>query len=263
MLCPYAVFGCLGYGVWLIRHSGIGPLKHLLFENTSGLPIVGALWFLTALFWSEIIYFVIRHFVKKTEVQNLIIILISVFGCRATLILPFRLPYAMDVGFVGLGLLHIGYLFKNGMNKKYIAGLFSLRKYVWIILCIITVVLIFFNGPIDMRQGKYSIILLFWLNAILAITVGIKLSDELVQHASEKLILFLTYIGRNSIVYVCLNQLAIGCSKVILYFLMGVHEIRKMSDKILLLVVTMTVLHICAYIFTTTKLKIFIGRSLT
>ncbi|KEZ91204.1 acyltransferase family protein [Lacrimispora celerecrescens] len=258
LLIPYAAFGLFHYFVWLVQHRSamsLEPLKCLLFVNTDGIPIAGALWFLTAFFFAELIYFAIRHCIKRMLLQNISIVVISIMGCITTLILPFRLPYAMDASFVGVGLLHIGYLVQNNVIKN-VRNIYHMKYYEWIILVAISMFLIFTNGYVNMRTGTYAIIPLFWINAILAIIIGINLSKYLERSLLKSVHGFLLFIGRNSIVYLCLNQLIILCVRKTI----RVVGLPLITTKISIFVIAMILLSLCTYVIINTRLKVFLGK---
>lgn len=83
----------------------------LFFINTDGLAIAGALWFLTALFAADIIYFTVRKYIHSKFVYNILIFSIAVIGNIENIILPFKLPYSLGAAFVGVGLMHLGGIF--------------------------------------------------------------------------------------------------------------------------------------------------------
>ena len=126
-----------------------------------------------------------------------------------------------------------------------------------IIVGAITTFLIFLNGYVNMREGKYAWIPLFWVNVLLAIFVGIsisKLIDRWLRNC--KLKVWLLGVGKNSIVYLCLNQIVILCVTKIF----GVIQLPGYINKILILAISLCILFVASIILTKTKLKILLGR---
>lgn len=247
LLIPYISFGIVHYLAALILDGfSITPLIHLFTINTDGLPIAGALWFLTALFFTDIIYFLIDRWNTKWLIIPLVFI-----GSFADQVLPYQLPWALSASFVGLGLYWFG-----EMSKKYEDKLKKLLNMNWWQILFVgagTSGLIFVNGYINMRVGTYAFIPLFWINALLSIYLGISISKLICK--TEKIAL-LTSIGRNSIVYVCLNQVVIRVLlKLLGYFLMPTILLRLLT-----LALSVLILHWLSLLFTKTKLKVFIGR---
>ena len=107
----------------------------------------------------------------------------------------------------------------------------------------------------------YSIIPLFWVNAIMAILIGWNISRFIEKISIKCSILKMTSlwlknVGKNSIVYVCLNQIVIYLYNIVANYIL----IPKMVDKIIRLILVMFILYICDLIIRNTKLKIIIGR---
>ncbi len=191
-----------------------------------------------------------------------IIFLIAIFGNLATKILPFRLPWAMDAAFVGVGLYHVGYLLKQKTDLK----LLNIKFTNFFILAILVVILIFLNTPVNMRIGNYGNILLFWITSILASILIINISKWIEK--SPKLLInkikkILKYIGKNSIVYLLLNQ----------FVLLAIYQITKrvfidnniyvfLIVKLLTLILCLFVLYLLTELINKTKLKIFIGKEI-
>lgn len=208
LLIPYAVFGLAHYLINCLKDGfTVKPLIHLLTVNTNGLPIAGALWFLTSLFFTDIIYFIL----DKLNMKYLIIPLVLI-GHFADRVLPYALPWGLSAAFVGLGLYWLGNMAKQYEEK--IKFLLNIQWYWCLLFGAITAVLIFLNGYINMRIGTYAIIPLFWINVLMSIFVGISLSKIIYSFIGNSFLgKCLISVGQNSVVYVCLNQL------VILFFL--------------------------------------------
>ena len=171
LIVPYFIFGifhCTLYG--FIYGFSVEHYYHLLMFNSDGIPIAGALWFLTDLFFTDILFLVCERY------NYLVLIpLISVLGCLLTTFWDIRLPWSLNVSLVGLGFYYLGDLIKKEKCNRVYKLLFHSA---WIIpISLLTVALIFVNGYVNMRTGRYSIIPLFWINAILASCVLLSLSD--------------------------------------------------------------------------------------
>lgn len=207
LLIPYFAFGTIFYIVELVTMEiSIDPLLHLLWINTGGLPIAGALWFLTALFITEVLYFFIDRYISKDVIKWIIVIIISVFGNLAGIILPFTLPYAAGAAMVGVGFFHVGYSLRKNENNRLVGSILNMKWYMWGISACVVTVLIFVNGYVNMRSEEYGIIPLFWINAILATLVGMNLARYVYQVCKKNMVArWLMGIGRDSIIYVCLN----------------------------------------------------------
>lgn len=213
-LLPYCIWGIISYIIWIFRWGNRGwkPLGHLLFENTIELPISGALWFLTAFFLTSVIYFCLNRYIKDARLRTALIAVIALVGNIAPNVLPFRLPYAMDSACVGVGLIHTGYLAKQYLYKGNVDAMKTQNVFLTIATGGIVTILIFTNDVVNLRTGEYGNIPLFWINSTGASVVGLQIAVWLSQCRNKILypiISFVKRVGRNSIIYLCLNQLAL------------------------------------------------------
>lgn len=251
LLVPYFVFGAVGCFLDGLR-NGISPepWRNLLWVNTTHIPIVGAVWFLSALFFTEITYYALSKYQMRLMVFPL-----ALFGCITKKVLPSPLPWALGASCVGLGLYWAGH--ETAKRESSMKSLLNMPWWLCLILCAFDGWLILSNGYINMRAEKYANIPLFWLNALLSIYIGISLSKEIQSALKDNLIeQWLESIGRNSIVYVCCNQLVI-------FFVTALFKhtgITIIYGNALILIVSMAMLYGLYVLFTKTKLKILIGK---
>lgn len=76
-------------------------------------------------------------------------------------------------------------------------------------LCIggfLAITLTFLNSTVNMRQGKYGNIIVFFITALLWILIFLNISIRIQNKCVVKM---LEYVGRNSMSFVCLNQMII------------------------------------------------------
>ena len=110
LLIPYIIFAFFHLISWYIlcfivgRDLSIVNLISIFTFNTDNMPISGALWFLTSLFFVDIIYYFINR-INDKKFKLLTVVIISMIGC----IIPryFRLPWALDTSLMGIGLYYI------------------------------------------------------------------------------------------------------------------------------------------------------------
>lgn len=216
LLLPYLICGIFHYFISFVIYEErtLEPIKHLLFINTEGLPIAGAIWFLTALFIVNVLYLILDKYIRHIVLKNIIVIILSIMGNMWTRVFLFRLPFACDVALVGLGLYHIGYLFYVFINSSYVKRILNLPLVPLTICTMITIFSIFINGSVNMRKGVYENILLFWINSILSIIVGINYSKIIEKVNILRSILI--NIGKNSMIYVCFNEICILMAQAVL-----------------------------------------------
>lgn len=264
LIIPYAFWGIVQYPIWVAfnidANNKLQPLINLLWVNTSELmPIAGALWFLTSLFFAEIIFIFIDRTVSNKWLKATFFICIAIIGNLYTTIINIRLPWAIDTSFVGAGFIYIGQLVRKYWNSFQIKRLFNLRLGILSILLIVNGAFAFVNSYVNMRIGMYGFIPLFWINAITAIIIYWNISKRI--DASDHLNLlkkFLRQIGKNSIVYLCLNQLVILI--IDKFFTRVIGKSPWYVRGVVLLAATLLILRLVDAIFMNTKCKVLFGK---
>lgn len=265
LLIPYAVFGTAHYLIWLAFFRDgdwLQPLRSLLLFNTDGLPIAGALWFLTALFFASVLFFVADRYLRNRYARDAVIVAISVLGCLETELLPFRLPFALGPALVGTGFMLLGHSFRcleTGLKER------PAYKWLnaWWVLALgipLVLVLVFWNGSVNMRNGQYGFPLLFYLNATLSSVLLLQLSKRLDCAASRIRPLgmcnrLLERLAGYAMVVVCCNQLVIRVIKDLLVIQMSGYVYRG-----LVFVLTVACLLCLALPFYKTRLKALVGE---
>lgn len=224
LLLPYVTFAIVNYVAWFFLERGTeewyAPLVRLVTYNTSGLPICGALWFLTALFWAEAFYFVFDRVIKKPPVRSAVVLVAAVIACAIQNSTEFRLPLTIDTGFICMGFYEIGRLcktFGGRISEKVNAAGFLKKMLLTLVLFLVNGVLAFVNPYVNIKSGWYGYVPLFWINALLGIAFCymLALMIELYFKESNVLRKYLVTIGRGSIVYLGFNQVVIVCIKLL------------------------------------------------
>ena len=235
LLLPYVSTGVICYGVWLLlqlhqQSQGmlyfLKPVYHLLWTDTDGLPIAGALWFLTALFLCNVLYFALDCWISDMKILTGVVLTLAFAGNLLPAALPFRLPWAMDTAFVGMGLYHAARLLHGCEVRSAFRmnAFFDMRVTQILVSGFVVTLLIFVNGAVNLRSGTYACIPLFWLNAIGASLVGWSIArrlDSCKQGALSAAAVWLRRVGRDSLVYLCWNQLVILIVTKIMAFTFG------------------------------------------
>ena len=265
LIVPYLFFGVFHCLIFFIRnHQFYSHAFYLLFwENTAeaGVPIAGALWFLTAMFVTEIIFWCLLRLKKFRLLFIMLNFVVSVVGMLCATFLPFRLPWAIDVGLVGVGFYMIGRLLKmNGTNV--LMTKFSISLAGMIIFSIVGMLCPYVN----LRTGRYGIWPLFWINAV-GMTISLwNISRYILEWAEkretlEKTIAWVKGVGRDSVVYLCLNQISILMARDLVNLTIpngGV--VIVVAKKLIVFFITLTELLLFQQIIMRTKLKRVIGR---
>ncbi len=259
ILIPYFSFGFIMYLFWLVmkwKERSAEPILAILTANSEGIPIAGAIWFLMALFLANIMYLLIDRYIRNPIAQNVIIIAAAIFGCVEGQFIDFALPFTFAQACVGLGIIHLGHLAYAIVSKKYIPRLFDMPVWLWLILSVASVGLIFVNGYVNMRTNEYAIVPLFWINLVLCTILGLNFSNYLCKIEKKGCFKVLKIIGRDSITFVCLNQLVIKIIDTVLSMFIGNQFIKGIA----VLILTILALLICNFIMNKTFLKVLIGK---
>lgn len=198
------------------------------------------------------------------KVFTLIIVLFVTAGTAVPMLMNIRLPWAMDISFVSLGFCHTGRLMSQNRSNKIIARMLNMNLFYTIAVIVVFSITAFVNGYVNMRTGEYSIVPLFWINAIGLIIGWLNLAriiDNSLSNAlgADKIIGEMKFIGRNSIVYLCLNQVTILVIQKISKHL-PISQIPWLVISFVSLIITVAVLHLFALLFNRTKLKLMLGR---
>ena len=214
-----------------------------LFYANIKIPLNKALWFMPALFFTDLIAFLIlKYLPEKTAIP--ILFLIGIFGCFHVMTLPF----SIDSALVAVGYFASGYLFKK------IRRLNELRLWEALLAIVIGSLLGMLNGKVNMRLNDYSGIILYWPAAI-GMTIGFwNLFRILSGHINWPIA---AYIGKNSMIYVCLNMFLIYLMELLLPDATGVWLAAKQCFET---VIVMVILTVADYYISKTPLKVLLGK---
>lgn len=270
LLLPFFFFGVLNI---VLNYFNDGNSKNAtqavigaLFRKPTdaGIYCAGALWFLPALFWSEMIYKVLTQIVKNNTLFYISTCLIGVGGVIAEKHNIF-LPFALDAALVAIPFVALGELLKICRQTKYARKIFHTPWYLFCGLLIFTTLLIFYNGEVNFRTGVYGNEIIAFINASLATillwNISRIISNKFTKNLLKTISDVLASIGRNSIIYLCLNQRIIYFVKPIISNYFNGTIIKCYIGMICTLVVVIFVCHILMKIFDgNNKLQCFVGK---
>ena len=153
LLLPYFVFAVFHIMLTaaLEKQFDFEWLRLLVFNtDKNGLPIAGALWFLTSLFFADVLYRFIDYYVGYGICMHWIAVFIGIVGIILGIYLPFRLPFGIDVSFVGLVFMHIGRIIHK--HEK-VMKVVNLNLSLSLALLVIGFILIMINPYVNLRWG--------------------------------------------------------------------------------------------------------------
>lgn len=221
----------------------------LLYSNTDNMPISGALWFLQSLFFSNMIFYWINKY--RSYNKLIIVLILIIFGL--TINYNFNLPFSLNSSLIGIGLMYAGNSFKHlNLDKK---G--NIKSNIF--LFIIGSILIMLNGYVNMRSGEYSNPIIFYVASII---MSISILNTCINIKVNSLIFIkvLKVFGKESLIYLSLNQIVILALNKILSLNVVSWLNNIVLIKLFLLVFTMFALFILSRIFNRTALKKLIGK---
>lgn len=265
LLLPYAIFGIFHILIYFISIGRVDMHAfYLFFINNvaeSGIPIAGALWFLTAMFFSEIIYWFVNHFSHSDIFKLILSLFVATLGMIFATYLPFRLPLALDAGMVGVGLYQFGNLIKNRFNK-----VLELNIFISIVGIVVFSILGFVNEFVNLRIGLYGIWPLFWIDSI-GLTISFwNLFRIMTNFIEKKKVLnkvfeWIKSIGHYSILYLCLNQIVIlFVSYIVGFFSIPDNTLVLLAKRLCVLSLSLIFLQLLKVFITRTRLRYIIGR---
>lgn len=205
LLVPYICVGLVHYIIKIpyiiyTKDNLLSPILNLLFDNSDGLPIAGALWFLTAIFFSYELMYVVRM-ISSLIAQVIIVVLIVVSGYFLSGIVT--LPWSLTQSFVCFGFMYLGWLVREkGQNifKTIIIPIIAL---------IGGFIIATFNSPINVRTSHYGNLFLFYCAAFFIVIGLMGCVRCIVGNRDNKCIGSMQHIGINSLIYMCFNQLIV------------------------------------------------------
>ena len=258
LIVPYLFFGALCVAVEFITEGvDLQVLKRFLLFNTQGegVPMAGAIWFLTCMFFIEIFYAMAEAASKgNKKILTMIVLLMSLAGIIIVLFVSAKLIWAMDTALVGTGLYHMGRIVRL-KGEKFIA----MPLWATALSLILFSATIMFNDYVNMRKDDYGNFALFWINA-LGMSLALWSAFGLISK-KFKLRLFAD-VGRYSIIYLCLNQLVIHFVKDAVV-LAGINYYASPSVTFMcsvgVTIITMIVLYLFVLLFKHTPLRHIVG----
>lgn len=187
----------------------------------------GALWFLSALFFSSIFFYLISVGTKKNEVLRIIaILLLSCLGFYWHQLFPFRPPFYIDTALTALLFLYLG-----EQLIKYLK-LFNTHKYskqLTLLFSLLLIILLKDFGAAMVSNAYSTNIILFYIVGLTGTLFIISLSSFF------KKVSILEHIGKYSIIVLCTHYFLITPLKLI--FRVFIHNQIYLSILIFLSII--------------------------
>ncbi|MEE0931377.1 MAG: acyltransferase family protein [Acutalibacteraceae bacterium] len=200
---PFLVFLTIDYFIYFIFNYDsllITDFLITLVKQCIGYDLIsdaylfnGPIWFLCALFFSELCFYFI------TKLHNIFIVLSILAGIIGAYFIRFNLPFGIGYIFSSTIFLSLGFLSKDFLAK--LAD--KINKYWCLAIFAVSIILVSFltslNEFISIRDFSYGNIALFLINSLLG-TAGILALSVFLRNVE-----ILKFFGQNSIVILCLH----------------------------------------------------------
>lgn len=263
LLIPYLFFAVLHYlaAVLLVDPSrGLihgDFLKAFFLSNHTNVPISGVFWFITCLLITEFLFLFLRRNVNGERKLFLIVLVISLMGMVYCRFSPVRMVWTADTALVSLLLYYCGYAAGNltKISEVY-HRILTVNGWKTGVAFVLNAVLILLTPYINLRTATYSNPVFYYGNALCSILIYLNLCFRLanLRHPRlEQAKKWLAYVGRESVVYLYLNQMVI----LFLYILVPLPGPVRSP---VILVGSMWILTRLSRYFLRTRLKIFAGK---
>ncbi|WP_338473035.1 acyltransferase family protein [Niallia sp. XMNu-256] len=212
LIIPYFSFSIIVYFWFLFRYK-IGDIEYSssLFKpligtfignrNTDWTVHIGALWFLTCLFITELLFYFLRTKLKTNLLVAIALMIISLIGYMYSMLLGKPLPWNIDAAFMAVLFFGAGYFYKESIQK--LTHLINMK--VLLIFCFLNITTGYLNyllsgERVDMYESQYGNYALFVIAAFSGIIAFLIAVQKIETNAVFQ------YVGKNSLIYLALHQ---------------------------------------------------------
>ena len=218
LLVPYLVFAVFLCQPLHYLYTHEFSLRYLLLSlvtsNHNRIDVAGAYWFLLCLFSCKLLFWCVLQFNHWWQRATIVTVLTTtgLLGC-------FRLPLCLDSAMSMLGIMYIGYILRRCQGKH--GGVWLMNAPWWLAVIQVAAggVLVMLNGPVNIRCNHYDKIWLFLPGCFFTLLGYLGLAkwlDGLKLRGVRCVTWLLEYFGRNSIVFLVLNEVVIYTSGLVL-----------------------------------------------
>ena len=219
VIIPYLLYQAFGIKIWFYSNYGLEGVKYLFTEKAMCNP---AIWFLACLFEVNIIFYVIQIIASRFQKKELVIVLISMITGITGILLyvcHINLPYTIDSALTATPFFFFGWYLRN--YTSFLSWENSLKTFI-----IATVFVLFFflvvhnfnHGALYIKSNSYGGL----LGMLELYPYGI-IGTLMVLSISRIIgkVPVLSYLGRYSIIVLCVHCFIIQFVSDLLYVKMG------------------------------------------
>lgn len=263
LLIPYVFFALIHYAAAVLLVDPSQGLLHRDFlkaffqSNHSNVPISGVFWFITCLLITELLFLYLKRTIRSERNLFFMVLTISLLAMLYHRVSPVRMIWTADTAMVSLLLYYCGYAVKNHDKiSQWYNRILRMKLWKTMIAFFISFGLILLTPYINLRTATYSNPLFFYGNALFAILIWLNLCFFLsgLRHPFlDRAKNWLAYVGKESVVYLYLNQMVI----LFLYILIPLPGLLR---SVVILTASMWILTRLSGYFLRTRLKVFAGK---
>lgn len=230
ILIPYICFNIINYLFWFIlgRHYGYDadaetiwwkPLWGILYGEYSHLTHYIPLWFLACLLTTETLFYLIFRHIKSNKSYWIATLIIALIGGMNYYLNPIALPWGLGIAFPMMVFYSAGNFFYNQIINTYR----PLRLHYTLLLQIISIVLVIIvyhynSGEVLVFSNQYGNYLLFYIGAFAGIGCMYSIC-RLLETFLAQYLTWLSFIGRNTLIILCLHLNVFSIIKGFTYFI--------------------------------------------
>lgn len=273
IIVPYLCFNVITYLFWICIGSQYGPdidnissnwwkpLLGVIIGDADHLTHYTPLWFLPCLFTTECLYFLLFRPIHCKRYWWTVLALIFAIGGIIYNYIPIPLPWGFDIAFPMMVFYAIGaYCSKSIRSNQY--DLLKIKNAPFLLLwSISTIVTTYILNPGEVKVfiNEYGNYILFYIGAFAGIVFVIVFSRILVYFCGH--VRWLSYIGRNTLIILCLHMLMFTIIKGITYYILGMSLEIYESPVVIIVGSIFNIILLCPFIFLINKyFPILIGK---
>ena len=187
ILIPYIIFSLCNSIINIILYGF--NINSFILDIVYTFTLIGVdMWFLQVLFLSEVIFILLKRFIKNKYIRMCFISMLFITSLFITKEDRFLLQYSSRV-FISLGFIEIGYILMNLIKEKKISNILL------IILLGIQIILSKYNGYVDLNNLVFNNKILYVVNSVIG-TISIILLFKNINIKTK----MLKYYGMNSLI---------------------------------------------------------------
>ena len=166
---------------------------------------IGVLWFLLALFWSEIFFYLTNKMSGKSIILISVFVCIGLFCSAINVFIKARLPWCLDIACISFLFLFVGAWYKNNIkttNLLLSVCLIILGGVIGAANCWLMKMLGFHMTRVDMLYMNYGVFPLFFISTSM-ISVGFMMICQIIYEKID--FQFIEHLGRISLLIMVIH----------------------------------------------------------